>query len=228
MPASTRGRLKDRISFVLVNSALAYGWASSDLAAGAGVSEADLTALGHMTEAAAMAASGVILVTGANAPRPARVTKKLPNNPITSRGSITTFVAYNAVTTARAAGFKISKQATSGPSLTGTDPSLRTIVGVVTLSNGLKVAQRIDPSIATEAARTALGIDAGSQVTTTDRLKLVRGAKSRPGRAQTEIAEGSFAVLPFSTDKETDFPLNWEILSRERVEYPAAAAPAGG
>ena len=49
MAASTRGVLRDQLTFVLVNAVFAYGWNAPNIATATGVSTADLkTGLGHM------------------------------------------------------------------------------------------------------------------------------------------------------------------------------------
>src|SRR6056300_1201527 len=109
MPASTRGKARDQLRFVLINPVFAYGWKTRDLSAEAGVSYSDLqTALGHMDVAAASGVSGVVMVTGANAPKPMRVTKKIPNATLTASASVSTFCAYNKLLSANGQGFELS------------------------------------------------------------------------------------------------------------------------
>lgn len=229
MPASTRGQIRDQRVFVKINSALGFGWNTSDLSQAAGVSGADLkVGLGHLTETEAMAANALVLVTGANAPKPARVTKKLRNAPIGSRASLSTYCAFDKLAAANALGFKISHPGRPTPGLRPFNSTTRTATGVVTLSNGLKCALAIDPSAVTEALMTQLGISARTSVSATELLRVVRGARSVPGRVQITLETGVVAQLPFSTAKESDAAAIGVIVSRERVEYMAAAPATPG
>jgi hypothetical protein len=205
MAASTRGVLRDQLTFVLVNAVFAYGWNAPDIAAASGVSTADLkTGLGHMDAVEAAAISGVVMVTGANAPKPARVTKKITNSPVGQRASVSTFVAYNKLASANAAGFKGGTRG-RGVSLSAPGAGKRTFSGVVELSNGLLYMQPIDSIAGTPERRTALGIQTAAEVSATEFLKLARGCKSKPGRVELELSEGGgTAVLPFSTAKKND------------------------
>lgn len=229
MPASTRGQLRDQRVFVKINSALAFGWATADLSTAAGVSSADLkTGLGHLSEVEAMAAAGLVLVTGANAPKPARVTKKLRNAPIGTRASLSTYISFDKLIAAAALGFRLSKPGRPSPALRPFNGLTRTATGVVTLSNGLHCAVPIDPSVATEALMTQLGIQSRTEVSATEMLRVVRGARSKPGHVQITLENGVLASLPFSSAKETDAATIGTILKRETVEYLATAPAVPG
>lgn len=220
MPASTRGVLRPQKTFVKMTSLLAFGWATADLSQAAGVSSADLkTGLGHLSEAEAMAINSLILVTGANAPKPARVTKKLRNAPVGTRASLSTYCAFDKLRTAATIGFRVSKPALPPPPLRPFGPGARTATGVVTLSNGLNCAVPIDPLAVSDGLLTDLGISKGLG-TTLLVSKLCRGARSKPGRVKILLENGVFAQLPFSTLKESKAAELGQIVSREQVEYP--------
>lgn len=223
MPASTRGKARDQRVFVKVNANLAFGWNSADLSQAAGVSNAELkTALGHMSEAEAMAASGVILVTGANSPKPARVTKRLRNSPVGTRATLSTYCAFDKLAAAAVEGFRLTKPGRPGPSLNPFNDQQRTGSGVVTLSNGLMVMQNIDPRVATAELRSQLGIETRTEIADTERFKIVFGARSKAGRVQIQLENGISAVLPFSTAMEDAAGTVGRVVSREFVEYPTS------
>jgi hypothetical protein len=231
MPASTRGRLRDNLTFVLINPVFAYGWNAPDLAAASGVSQADLTTgLGHMEAAAAAAVANVVMVTGANAPKPMRVTKALVNAPIGQSASVSTFCAYNKLATANGVGFKRSGYARS-VRLTAPSASRRTFSGIVELSNGLLYLQPVDAQAATADRRAVLGMQTAAEISSTELLKVARGSTDRPGRAEIPLGEGGLvASLPFSTAAEDDVKLQegWSIIQSESVAYTAAAGGGGG
>lgn len=231
MPASTRGVLRDKLTFVLINDVFAYGWSAADIANASGVTAADLkTGLGHMDPTEAAALSNVIMVTGANAPKPARVTKRIPSATVGSRASVSSFVAYNKLAAANAAGFKGTSRARS-ISLTAPGPGRRTFSGVVTLSNGVNYLQPVDAIAATPDRLAAFGIQVASQIGATEFKKLVRGCRTKPGRAEVELAEGGgSAILPFSTDKYNDVIAlaGASVKETEFLEYENVAGGGGG
>lgn len=231
MPASTRGVLRDQLTFVLVNPVFAYGWSAPDIAAASGVSTADLkTGLGHMDATEAAAIAGVVMVTGANAPKPGRVIKKIANSPVGQRASVSTFVAFNRLATANAAGFRGGTRARS-VSLSAPGAGKRTYSGVVELSNGLLYLQPIDSIAGTPERREAFGIQIASQISATEFLKIARGCRTKPGRAEIELGEGGgFATLPFSTDKQDDVSAlaGASIKETEFLEYATGGGGGGG
>lgn len=218
MSAATRGRLRDQQTFVAVNAILHFGWNAPDLAAAVGITSAELkTQLGHMTASEALAVSGAILVTGANAPKPARVTKTDKTAPATQVGSTSSFVAYNKVAAAAAGGWKRTKRPRS-VTITAPGTGRRTFTGIVTLSNGLHYAQPVASSDATEEVRTALGIQIASQISSTELAKVARGCTSKP--AKVRLANG--AVLPVSHDKIDSIPEGASLIEQEFAEFTSA------
>lgn len=228
MPASTRGKARDTVRLVAVTEIMYYGWNASDIAAGAGVSDSDLaTALGHKT--LATASDGVMKVFGANAPKPARVTKKLANAPITSRASVGTFCAYNTLNLAQAAGWRITSPAV-GVRLRAASPGARTIHVGASLSNGLIYIQSVDPTVATAERRQLLDLDDATGLKSSDVRRFVRGSRSKPGKVRFALEAGSKAVLPYSsasasTANNIQAADGYEIISREFVDYPTAIVP---
>lgn len=219
MPASTRGKERDQLTFVMVNSVLAYGWKTRDLSADAGVSAADLTTgLGHMDAVQALAVQGSVLVIGANAPKPIRVIKRIPDAVSPAPASVSTFCGYDKLASANAAGFELSGRART-ISLAAPAANRRTYSGVVTLSNGLKYVQPVDFIAGTADRRQALGIEIASEISAVEALKLARGCRDKPGRVAIDLEGGVTARLPFSTDRQEQAGALGSIVELEQVKY---------
>ncbi|NJR70223.1 MAG: hypothetical protein HC771_17485 [Synechococcales cyanobacterium CRU_2_2] len=75
---------------------------------------------------------------------------------------------------------------------------------------------------------TTLGIENRTTISATDMLRVVRGARSKPGRVQINLENGVIAQLPFSTAKESDAAAVGTVIKREIVEYPAAVPTTPG
>lgn len=219
MPASTRGKKRDNQAAVFINPSLAYVFNTRDFSSEAGISNSDIkTALGHMSTAEAQARSGAILVSGANAPKPARVTKRTSSTNANLSATVSTFCAYNTLTLANAQGWRLSKRA-KGVSLAAPRADRREYSGVVQLSNGLNYVQSVDAIAGTADRRSALGIQIASQISASESLKLVRGCKSKPGKVAIPLEGGVTAFLPFSTSKVEAAGSLGSILAREYLEY---------
>lgn len=218
MPAYLRGRQRTEFTFVPINTVLMYGWKSPDLTAGTGVSGSDLTALGHLDATAAAAVSGAILVSGANAPKPPRVTKRIPGATVNQRGQVSTFAGYNALTTAAAAGWYVSKRG-RGVNLRPASPGARTQTAIAELSNGLMYAFALNQADFTTYA-TALGLQSASEISDTEALKLVRGSKTKPGQAAIELESGAqFTTFYSSAFRDDAAAAGFQIKSLEVLEF---------
>jgi hypothetical protein len=218
--------LRDRLTFVQINSKLLYGWKAPDLAAGAGITEAELkSGLGHLTAAEASAIAGGILVTGANSPKPAKATKTFRGAAAAQRGSCSTFLAFNKAAAAAALGFSVSKPS-RGVSLQLPNAGKRTFTGVVELSNGLLYAQPINTIDGTAERRGALGIQIASELTEGERTRLITGSKSKPARVRMFVDDG-YLSMPCSTAFiEPAATEGWSLAQNEMIEFAANAAPA--
>lgn len=108
MPSYTRNKKRENMIFVAVNTVIRFGWKSKDLSAVAGISAADLTKLGHTPEKE-VSGTGLILIVGAKAPKPARVTKKIKDAGVTQQQSVSTFCAYDKLSSAIGDGWDLSK-----------------------------------------------------------------------------------------------------------------------
>lgn len=226
MSPLTRGRPRNNLTFVLANERLLYGWKAPDLAAGAGITEAELkTGLGHMSATEAAAVAGGILVTGANSPKPAKATKTFKGAQAAQRGSCSTFLAYNKATAAAAIGFNVSK-ASRGVNLQAPSAARRTFTGVVELSNGLMYAQPINTVDGTAERRTVLGIQVAAEISAAERNRLITGGKSKPARARI-FADDGYLTMPCGAAFIDDATAaGWSIASGEMIEFPAnAGAP---
>lgn len=234
MPLSTRGKKRDQRVAVLLNPLFGYVFNTRDLSAEAGVSSADLrNALGHRTTAELAQSSSVVMVSGANAPKPARARKRVTNATNASApATIETFVGFLNYATAEAAGFQISKRAKT-VNLAAPSTVRRQFSVVATLSNGLKCISSADGGAATQGRRETLGLEIASQISSTEAQKLCRGGRSRAGRVQVAMEGGIFATLPFSTAKQADAGGLGSIVDLEYVEYAGGQAqppssPAAG
>lgn len=187
MPVYTRGVKRDQIVYVPVNAVILYGFSAKNIGSIQGVSAADVTALGHLTPTAADAVSGGILILGANAPKPARVVKKITGAAITAQASVSTFCSYTKIADAQTAGWRLAKGRTS-VSLQAGSTFKRSLSAIATLSNG---ALYVFPMNAADFAThgQALGLAAAASITTeTERNKLIRGTTiPRPGKAVLDV-----------------------------------------
>lgn len=225
MPASTRGVKRSEVTFVLVSEFLAYGWASADISALPGVSQAELTdGLGHLKEGSMF--TGYVRVMGANAPKPARVKKQIPNAPFGTRSSVSTFCAYDKLAAAQVAGWQMSKP---GRSMKVSVPGAgkRTWTGVMVLSNSLWYAQPVDAIAATPEVTDIIGILRPNQITANGRKLLVRGSRSKPGICEVPLADGSgVAQLPFSTQRRDNvLDAGYSIIRDELITYTTDVVP---
>ncbi len=225
MPEYTRGELRDVLTFVPLNTIFHYGWKTVDLAARTGISGADIkTQLGHMTAVEADAVANRIMVTGANSPKPARVVKRDPTAPISQPASTSTYVAFNKIATAGAAGWTLSKPA-RGVRLTANVDGKRSVTAIAELSNGALYAfplNRVD----FDRVATVLGLQSAAQITTTlERAALVTGSRTKPGRCSNEDSGGVFQTYFSTASEAAAIAAGYNIESPEFVEYEGAVTP---
>lgn len=222
MAATQRGQSRNELVFVLINQVFAYGWKTKDLAAITGISEADLASqLGHMSPTQASAVANVIMVTGANSPKPARVTKKLANATTTQQGSIGTFIAYNKMAAANAANWSVGSRA-RGVSLKANVAGQRTVTAVAELSNGLLYAYPLNKADF-DLVSADLGLQSAAQVSSTEFLKLATGCRSKPGRAAIEDGGGVLSTFFSTASRDAALTAGFSILEDEYAEYTPAA-----
>lgn len=225
MPEYTRGSTRDVLTFVQVNPILLYGFKTVDLAARTGIAAADLTAqLGHMDAVAADAIANRIMVTGANSPKPARVVKRDPTAPLSQPASTSTFIGYDKLATAAAAGWTLAKQA-RGVKLTANVDGKRSVTAIAELSNGALYAfplNRVDFDL----YNATLGlVDAASITTAQERQSLITGSRTRPGKASIEAGGGVFSTYYATASQASALAAGFNIDTSEYVEFEAPAGP---
>lgn len=154
------------------------------------------TALGHVNAAAATSDA---VVYGANSPTPARMSKK--NASGRSEGS---FVDVGSIATARAAGYKQTKQ-TKYRIVAATAFSKPVYVKLTVNTVNLKYAWRMPTATYTgiAASRTALGI---KDVTTADMKTLVWGINNPKPPKAIKPGEPSYSTF---YDPDEELPTGW-------------------
>jgi hypothetical protein len=227
MPEYTRGQLRDQLRFVPINPIFLYGWKTIDLAARTGITQQDLTTqLGHLTPVAAAAVANRIMVTGANSPKPARVVRRDPTAPVSQPSSTSTYVAYNSLAAATAAGWTLAGQG-RGVKLTADVDGRRSVTAIAELSNGALYCFPMNRADFNLYGAT-LGLEDPATITTdAERRSLVTGSRTKPGRASIETGTGVFSSF-YATDAQTAvLAAGFSIDTTERIEYQAAAAGGG-
>lgn len=209
MPSVLLGKSKDELHFVSVTSRLMYGFKSRDLSSIPGITADDLTALGHSINPTTFI-SGQIYIYGANAPKPARMSKKTSGGANVPK-TVTTFCAYNTIPTAMAKKWSMTKKprgistkAASGPGKEQT--------GVVNVNGGLYCFSCDRATLATYGAD--LGIaDASAISSQIERERAYRGASwPRPGTASLLVDAGNGVLGTVSTFCDpTKSPVGWTI-----------------
>ncbi|MBD2365185.1 hypothetical protein H6G36_29210 [Anabaena minutissima FACHB-250] len=222
MPSYTRGKKRENLFFVAVNSVVRYGWKAKDLASIAGISASDLTTtLGH-TAQDAVTGAGLILIVGARAPQPARVSKKIANATPGQQQSVSTFCAHDKLATAIGAGWNLVKPKRS-VMLKASSATRGSLTAIATLSDGSLYCFPMNKADF-EAYGAELGLQTSATVSTAEREKLVSGSsKPRPGKASRELADGSrFASFYSTSVAESASTAGYDILSEEVVLVAAA------
>lgn len=220
MSEYTRGQARSNLTFVAINARFHYGWKTVDLADRTGLSAADIkTQLGHLTATEAAAVANRIMVTGANSPKPARVTKRDLTAPISQPASTSTFLAYNKLAAATTAGWSLAANA-RGVRLTANVDGKRSVTAIAELSNGILYAfplNRVD----FDRVALVLGLQAAGQITGTERLALTTGSRSKPGKASIEDSGGVFSTFFSTASEDGAIAAGYNIERPEYVEYPA-------
>lgn len=225
MPGYVRGVKRDQLRFVLVNPFFCYGWKTIDLAARTGISAADLTSqLGHMTADVANAISNRIMVTGANSPKPARVTRKATEATLSTAASTSTFMAYDKGAAAAAANWNITSFS-KGVRLTANVNTRRSVSAIATLSNGALFVFPLN-QVDFDLVKANLGLKSAAEITTdTEKRSLVTGSRTRPGRASIDDGDGILSTFYSTASEATARTNGWNIEAQEFIEYSAPAAP---
>ncbi|QMS87308.1 hypothetical protein HUN01_06815 [Nostoc edaphicum CCNP1411] len=227
MPSYTRNKKREDVIFVAVNPVVRFGWKSKNLASISGISQTDLTTdLGH-TAQSAVTGSGLILVIGAQAPKPARVTKRISNATVGQQQSVSTFCAYDKLATALGKSWNLSKNRRS-VTLRASSAQRGSLTAVATLSDGSLYCFSMNKADF-EAYGAELGLEHSETISNTERNKLVSGSsKPRPGRASKQLTDGSNFSSFYSTSMaENVSTAGYDILSEEIV-LVASSGGGGG
>lgn len=181
MPATTRGRKRDKPRMVTINDVLGYGFMQTDISSATGVTDADLTGtLGQVD--ISTATPPIPVIWGANAPKPTRMTKKTGST--TGIRRISAFASHDRVASARNQSWKVSKQGRMAtPSKTATNQTVGVELGSVVYIFSMNSADF-----------GAFGADLGlkSTFTATDVKRMVRGCSTpQPGSATKELTGGT-------------------------------------
>lgn len=220
MPSYTRGKPRNITTYVKVNEQLFYGFRTKDLAAVTGVTQADITALGHVTAPPANS----ILCFAANAPKPPRVSKKIAGAASGAQGSVGSFCAYDRLAAAIAAGWNLAKD--------GLEVGLRTSGKTVTVvaeiaQNGVLYAFSMN-SADFASYGDVLGLKTAQTLTASELQRVVRGSTyPKPGRAQLTLQTGGTVNAFYSPAKKLDLQQptsGWRVQSSARL-LAAPAAP---
>lgn len=203
MPAYTRGRLREKITFVLLFKTPAniyYNWSAKDIATLAGVSSADLTNhLGHLTTVPADS----IVIVGASSPKPVNVRKIINRNPTAAQqGAVSTFCSPGTLNTALTNGWKISGKGR----ISRVRNDNRTKTALAKISNEMIYASPMNADDHnTYAAELGL-VDPSTVNTQAERNSIVSGA-SRPRAAH------AIKKLPDGAEKSGYYSYDADILS---------------
>jgi hypothetical protein len=215
MSSVQRGKLRDVETYVQVSATqeVYYGFFTKDLSAIAGISAADVTALGHLTPAGVAAISGAITFFGANAPKPAKFKKVLNRRPGAGvQGSVTTFgdgTTTASVLAAAGAGFKKIKDIR--PCTFRNDARAVTVGIKLSGTTGIYI-QTINAADVTAYA-TELGLMLPGSLTASERERCFRGSNTnRPAKVQ-KVVNNATVTMPVSSDKLSDaIDAGWSLV----------------
>lgn len=229
MPGYLRGKKRDQMTYVLVSEFAYFGFKTKDLSSVAGVTAADLTALGHVrgtAQAPFQPAAGRIVIVGANAPKPPRATKRIASAAAGAQQSVSTFCAVNNTGLAMAAGWNISKQR-RGVFLRPVTSAKNSVTAIAELSDGSLYCFPMNKAdYNTYAAQLGLK-DSATEQSATEKAKLVSGSTiPKPGKASLEVSGGgSFSSFYSTSAKDTAAQAGFSIMTEEVVIANGGANP---
>jgi len=215
MPSYTRNKKRSELVFVLVNGLVYFGFKPKNLTQFSGISNTDITALGHIL--ADDASAGLIKIIGAQAPKPPKVKKKLPNASVGQQQSISTFCAYNQLVAANAEGWNLLESRKS-VTLRALSASRGSLTAIAKLSNDSLYCFPMNKADF-EAYSAELGLRTSANLTDVERSKLVAGSSiPYPGRASKKLDDGSTFSSFFSTEKQAEIAeAGYDIVSEQKV-----------
>lgn len=218
MSSFTRGKKREDLVYVLVNAGMYYGWKRKDFATIAGISDADLTTIGHLKAEGATLTAGNIIVIGAKSPQPARVTRKIANATVGQQQTISTFCAHDKLTAALGAKWNVTTSR-KGVTLRAPSATRGSLTAIATLGDNSMYCFPMNKADF-DAFGAELGLESASQnITDTERVKLVSGSsRPYPGRASKLLEDGSTFTSFFSTANQSAMlTAGYAILSEEVV-----------
>lgn len=191
MPASARGRKRENTTYVAASEFIMYGFKTYDLTSVTGITQTDLTALGHVAGEGMTPDATKVYVLRANAPKPPRVSKKI-TAAATGTGasgtgslplSVGTFCAYNKISAAVAAKWTLTKRG-RGITFRGEGSSTRQRTVAVPIGGGY-YCWSCDRATFSNYA-TALGLK--GTLSATEAAKAFMGASApKPGVASAKV-----------------------------------------
>lgn len=214
MPSYTRGKKREKLTYVLVTGTiLYYGWNAKDLNSlpGASISTADLNALGHLSPG--QLPDLAIRIIGAQSPKPPRFKKIITKNPTAGQqGNVSTFCAYNKTKDAENAGWQFAK---NGRGITLTNNARTKTVGAELTGGGLYLFPMNANDV--DANASALGLQLPNQINQTERLLAFSGvSRPRPAKMKLILSDGS-SVSSFCSASNIDNALDsgWQMIEPE-------------
>lgn len=136
MGAHLRGKKKTKTYYVLATPYIYYGWKTYDLGTNEGITEKSLIKdLGLVKGDSLQPDATKIYILNANSPKPIRLTKRLEKKTSDGSDSITTFCAYDKVTSAMTRGWTIASDSRSVPILSQNGPK-KLMTAFVPLAGG--------------------------------------------------------------------------------------------
>lgn len=220
MPSYTRGIKRENIKFVRVNriATVYYGFNQKDFSAVTGVSEGDISVLGHIDANAVP--EGSIKILRANSPKPARVKKRINSNPnVSQQGSISTWCSAEKINEALSNRWTLVSPA-QATKCTRAREGARSVTALAAISDGSYYAFSMNKADF-DANKSALGlVDIGDFANLTDQEKwgmIVGSSFPKPGRVSKSLENGAIQSHFYSSDNaDAARQAGWDINSEER------------
>jgi hypothetical protein len=226
MAVYTRGKKRNVLTYVSVYQNLLYGFRTKDFDTIGGITTANLQSqLGHLL-GDFVAPAGSIRVIGANTPKPARVTKRIPNATSGNQLSVSTFCSSLTLTQAMAGGWNVTK-ARKNVTVRPETASRNSLTAIATLSDGTLYCYPMNKGDYNSYAE-ALGLTNGAglgSISAAERAKLVSGSTiPRPGKASLEVTGATFSSF-YSSGKRDDLATAGYVVLSEEVVLTTAVTP---
>ena len=213
MPATTRGKPRNVLTAVPLGSDLYYAWMTRELEEGSGVGASDLTALGHLSEAAFPSGTNAKILFSPQSPKAARFRKVINRNPTAGQIGVMTLFGdgstNSAIGKAAQAGWKISSPL-KRPGLTS---NAKSKVYGAALSNGIIYLNTCPPAQLSSYA-SLLGLD--TNISTAQLNLAVRGCeRPHPFVVKLETSGGSITMNCAASKISDAQNAGWSVVSPE-------------